>query len=63
MSVLSASLGLADYPEVDMLSSRYKPVNFGAERSPGSPIKPGRVGSEFRVEGLGLSGFEFRVQG
>jgi len=30
-------LGLADYPQVDMLGLRYNPVNFGAGKSPGAP--------------------------
>ena len=29
--------GLRDYSQVDILGSRYNPVNFGAETSPGSP--------------------------
>ena len=29
-------LRLADYPQDDMLGVRYNPVNFGAEKSPGS---------------------------
>ena len=39
----SASLELTGYSQVDMLSLRYKPVNFGAEKSPGSPNRCARV--------------------
>jgi hypothetical protein len=34
----SASLGLRNYSQVDMLGLRYKPVNFGAEKSLGSVL-------------------------
>jgi len=33
----SASVGVADYSQVDSLNSRYTSVNFGAEKSPVSP--------------------------
>jgi hypothetical protein len=33
----AASVGLPDYPQVDMLGSWYKSVTFGVERSPVSP--------------------------
>jgi hypothetical protein len=33
----SASRGLTDYSQVDMLDVRYESVNFGAGTSPGSP--------------------------
>ena len=37
LAQVSASLGLTDYSQVDMLDMRYKSVNFGARKSPGSP--------------------------
>ena len=33
----SASRGLTDYSQVDLLDWRYRSVNFGAETIPGSP--------------------------
>ena len=38
MSIFSAaSRSLTDYPQVDMLSPRYKHVNFRAGKSPNRP--------------------------
>ena len=37
MSGTEAALGLNDVSQAGMLGPRYKPVNFGAGESPGSP--------------------------
>jgi hypothetical protein len=39
----SASLGLTDFSQVDMLGVRYKSVHFGAEKSPGESVSPNRL--------------------
>jgi len=43
----SASCGLTGPSQVDMLGVRYNPVNFGAEKNPGSP---NLIGKEFRFK-------------
>ena len=58
------SIGLTGYPQVDMLGVRYKPVHFGAGKSPwrsGFRI----LGYGFRVSDFGVrvDSFRFRVSG
>ena len=38
-----ASVGFTDYSQVDILALRYKFINFGAEKSPGSPKRVARI--------------------
>ena len=51
------------YFEIDMLGKRYKSVNFGAERHPGSPHQWAEIAYDSGRRQGGAHALSFRVKG